>query len=54
MSFVLMDLIGKFKLSHQGHKYALTVNRHVDELYLAITTAGNANDEVVHAYLVNI
>ena len=50
MQLIAMDLIGKFKPSHQWHQYALTVIDMSTNYTWCILLFTKEVDNVVHAY----
>ena len=54
MHFIVMDLMGKFKLPPHGQQYALTAGDILTNYTWCILLFTKQADEVVHAYLVNV
>ena len=54
MHLIVMDLIGKFKLSPLRHKYSLTVIDIWMKLTWCIPLFTKQADEVVHGHIVNV
>ena len=54
MHFIVMDLVGKFKPSYEGHQYALTVINMLANYKWCILLFTKEAKELVHTYLVNV
>ena len=54
MHYIVIHLIGKFKLSPEGHQYALTVIYMLTNYTWCILLFTKEADEAVHAVLVNV
>ena len=50
MHFIVMDLVGKFKPSPQGHQYAITVKNMLTSYTWCIPLHTKEADEVAHTH----
>ena len=54
MHFIVVDLIGKFKLLFQGHCHALIITDILPNYAGCIPLYTIETDQIVHAYLINV